>query len=190
MKRRNWVPCAVAFIAASATACLTIDTLSEDHATLVKTQPVTGRGYDRKLHASVDQLDDAFTITLTSDETCEVHVERVLHRTRTLRRKVDDKTTLLFEYGLGAALLIAGGIVTYDAPNVPMDNDPVTSNPIGRTGAYGIGGGLLALGTASVVEGIVNSRRARDSTEYLGQVSEPTNDPRRDVSCNERPASN
>ena len=184
LNRSKRIPIAIVFIAASTAACSTINTVREDHAQLLKTQPITGPGHDAKLHASVTQAEDSFTVVVTRDETCEVRVEKVLHRTTTVNRKVESKATLILEYGIGAAMLVAGALVTVDASNVPMPNDPAQSNTIGRTGAYGIGAGLFALGTAGVVMGIVDSRRARDGMEDGGIFTEPANDPPRQVSCN------
>ncbi len=184
MNRSKRLPSAIVFVAASATACSTINTVREDHAQLLKTQPITGPGHDLKFHASVTQADDSFTLVVTQDETCERRVEKVLHRTTTLHRKVENKATLILEYGLGAAMLVAGALVTIDASKVPMPNAPAQSNPVGRTGAYGIGGGLFALGAAGVVMGIVDSRRARDGMEDGGTFTEPAADPPSEVSCN------
>jgi hypothetical protein len=76
----------------------------------------------------------------------------------------------IFEYLSGAAGIGAGTGVVIDAPNVPDSNDPKQTNPIGRTGAYVIGVGLIAAGTSLAILGVVDSVRARDSEEPAGQI--------------------
>lgn len=165
-------------------SCSTIATVPTEHETIVATRPVQSSGRDPKLRATVTQ-DDGIAIVLARDETCTVHQENTVRRTRTLHRRIDSKANLVLEFALGAAALGGGVGVVYDAPNVPASGDPMTTNPIGRTGAYGIGVGLLALGVAGVVVGFVDLRRTRDGTEDLGTDSRPTNDVPRDVRCNE-----
>ena len=75
----------------------------------------------------------------------------------------------ILEWGGAGILLAAGGIVTVDTGYLPDDNDPLDSNPIGKTGAYAIGGGLLAVGAGLLSLAIVDSTRAIDDIRHEGQ---------------------
>ena len=176
-------PAVFAITVACSAACSQINTFPASDDTLVRTQRVEGPGHDLQLHGTVSESARGFTVSVTQEETCAVHFDRVLHRTTTLHRSIANKSTLWLEYGLGAAVLIAGGVVAYDAQNVPPADDPAQTNPIGRTGAYGIGGGLLALGITGVVAGVIDSRRARDSIQDDGIVTEPASSPSQEAPC-------
>lgn len=92
-------------------------------------------------------------------------VDRTVHT-----EKSTSTLSKILEYAGGALLLGGGTGVVLDAGNVPSSDDRLNNNPVGRTGAYAIGGGLLALGTTLLVIGITDSFRAVDSFEHAGNL--------------------
>jgi hypothetical protein len=99
---------------------------------------------------------------------CETRPVTIVKETEIIARE-GSVGLRVFEYLAGAAAVGGGVGVIVDAPNVPV-NDPETTNPISRNGAYTIGAGLIAAGTALGVLGIVNSARMKDSEGDSKQV--------------------
>jgi len=106
-------------------------------------------------------------VSAQRSDRCELTSTLRVRSTREIKREPDWSAALMW---LGAGAL-SGGIgawVLADASNVPQSGDLHTQNPVGRTGAYGIGAGLSIAGGAAVLAGIATFIRGRDSRENLG----------------------
>jgi len=122
-----------------------------------------------KIFAACEGITDSWTVTcrLESEDTCDRLFVEVIQERKFIERTSADWAKGL-EWGAAGALLGAGLWVTIDAQNV-APNDYWTSNPVGQTGAYAIGGSLLGLAAGMIAWAITDSVRALDSEE----ASEP-----------------
>lgn len=170
-----------------ATACAPLESvrIQDD---VIKSKTVVGAGHDPVVTVAVQAAGDGGAFVVRSHETCEQNEEDLHLRTRYTERHSDTTTTAAL-YGLGGLGTVIGGIVVGDASNVPSADDPKTVNPLGRSGAYAIGTGLLAVGVPLLGAAIVTSLRARDSVKGLGNKWETRSDSAVAMKCNEKPAS-
>src|SRR5262245_27885773 len=152
----------------------------------MKTETVMGPGHRASATLTARSDQDGGVLVIRSHETCTERVEELHKRTQITERHTDPRYSVLL-YGFGGLGMGLGGIVLADAPKVPDANDPNTTNPISRTGAYAIGGSLLAIGGALVATAVGSSMRARDDQSDLGTVRIVTGAPGKDVDCNAKP---
>lgn len=109
----------------------------------------------------------SFLVLAYRSDRCEVTSFLQVKSSRDIKRKPDWSGGLAW-LGIGALSGGLGAWVLADASNVPQAGDPQTRNPVGRTGAYGIGSGLSIAGGAALIAGLVTFVRGMDSQEYLG----------------------
>jgi len=75
----------------------------------------------------------------------------------------------MLEWTAAGGLLAAGVAMTVDAGYIP-DNDPFHDNPVGKTGAYAIGGSLLGAGVGAASLAIIDSIRAIDEVDEIERM--------------------
>src|SRR5581483_10106193 len=93
---------------------------------------------------------------------------------------------VLFYLGAVAGLGVGTGILA-ETPNIPDANDLKTTNPVGRTGAYVIGGLQLAAGAVLLGLGIGTTVRGMNSTKEVGVVDVPVTGTEKVVDCSRKP---
>ena len=126
-------------------------------------------------------------VSVKQSERCDLTSILLVRSTRRVKREPDWSSALLWA-GTGALSAGVGAWVLADASNVPQSGDPHTRNPVGRTGAYGIGSGLTIAGGAAIIAGVATFIRGIDSRENLGKKQvrgEPV-----EVACNATAAAN
>lgn len=155
---------------------------------VLRSEKVIGGGHDRTIKALLREHDDGATLVLTSQETCDEQAVRVVRRREITERKADVGSQVGL-YLLAAAAGGLGAAFVIDAPNVPEPGDPMTRNPVGRTGAYALGGVTLGAGAVFLGLGIGTTVRGRDLSNDLGEATEHDGEPRAIV-CNQRPVAN
>src|SRR5258708_22579092 len=128
----------------AASACAPLESVRVQDE-VVKSRTVTGKGHDPAVTVAAHADEGGGTLTVRSHEICDEHVEDLHHRTRFTERRSDPTATRAL-YGGGGLGTVLGAWVLLDAPKVPAAGDPNTVNPVGRSGAYAIGSGFLAVG--------------------------------------------
>lgn len=155
---------------------------------ILRTEKVLNRGHDRVVTALLRDHDDGATLVLTSAETCDEQQVRVVRRQEITEQKADVSNQVLL-YLLAAAGVGLGATFVGDANNIPAPDDPTTRNPVGRTGAYALGGVALSIGAVFLGLGIGTTARGRDLVNDLGETTEDDG-PSTAIACNERPMAN
>src|SRR5262249_35777962 len=120
-------------------ACAPTISITRAYDEVVRNESVLGEGHDRLVRVTVPEPDNGAALKFTASETCSEQPVRIVHR-----RKVDERHASLGGqvafYLLSAAGLGLGAGTVGDAHNVPEASDPTMRNPVGRTGAYAVGG--------------------------------------------------
>lgn len=167
-------------------ACATVnsETVIDD----VQLQPFEktwGPQEPRKFSAKCTSRPDlVYDCLVEVESSCGSDTIHGLARTTRVHRTISAREQRL-EYGIAAALLLIGGVVIADAPNVAASDDPVKTNPVGRSGANAIGVAFAVAGSALLAIGIVDSIRALDTVESISNV-EGTRVPARTFNCDKR----
>jgi hypothetical protein len=147
---------------------------------------VIGPSMDAVATATVEPSQEGAIITIESRGTCTKQVEDDFHRRKVTERRAE-RTQMAALWGLGGLGAVLGGVVLVDARKVPEPGDQTTTNPIGRTEAYAIGGSLLAVGAALLVVAAGTSSRAHDEIDDLGTVTTIRPGSQIEVPCNVKP---
>jgi hypothetical protein len=142
-----------------------------------------------RIIAKAVPLDDqqGFLVSAQRSDRCDLTSILQVRSVRHIRREPDWSSALLW-LGAGALTGGLGAWVLVDASNVPQSGDLHNRNPVGRSGAYGIGAGLSIAGGAAVIAGIATFIRGTDSRENLG--TKPVRGERVEVACNTSSADN
>ena len=153
----------------------------------VGTQIAVGRGRNRTLVATARSTPSGADLAVTARHVCDQYEEASLHRVQVTTRKANVAGTVVFYLAAAAGAGIGAGILG-DAHNVAASGDLTMKNPVGRTGAYAIGGVISGLGLIALGVGIGTSVRGRDSVRDLGIVRARVQGTTQTVTCNWLPA--
>ena len=135
-------------------------------------------------HANCDDSSALnLSCTFTQKDRCDRSALDVFEHTGTLEKSTAWWVTVL-EWTAAGGVLAAGVAVTVDASYI-SDNDPFNDNPIGRTGAFAIGGSLLGAGLGVASLAIVDSIRTIDEVKKIDRVEKVKSVV--EISCLEKP---
>ena len=136
---------------------------------VISERTVTDAPGEQRLVVNVQTEKDGAMLRLESRSTCSRHEEQLIRTTKERKRKAD-AVGATFAYVAAGLGLIGGPMIFADVHNIPTANDPMTTNPVGRAGAIGIGTAITVAGAGMLALAIGTSVRGRDSITEEGQT--------------------